>query len=222
MKEKISKYPSPVSYNKKIDYISDMPKYTIPKFDKSKYKIKSTSPGPWHYNPSVHYSSIFRKITNCIMSKSNRDEEVIKNPKVYRLKVPGPGYYDYKNGEFPQGPKYTIRKTDKEKKTIDEPGPGEYNANTNHRNKEPSYSIGKELRDDNLKRIKKDDYPGPGAYNTKEMNISPKYTIPKDTPGNRKSPEVPGPGFYKIPTAFDYISDMTRSGGSFDPNFRYV
>ena len=31
-----------------------------------------------------------------------------------------------------------------------------YDANDNHRNKEPSYSIGKELREDNLKTVKKD------------------------------------------------------------------
>ena len=34
--------------------------------------------------------------------------------------------------------------------------------------------------------------------------------------------EVPGPGFYKIPTSFDRVNDMARSSGSFDPNFRYV
>ena len=222
MKEKISKYPSPVTYNKKIDYVSDMPRYTIPKFDKSKYQLKSTSPGPCHYTPNVEFSSIFKKITNCIMNKSHRDESVIKNPNVKRLNVPGPGHYDFKNGEFPQGPKYTIRKIDKEAKIIEQPGPGNYEAKDNHRNKEPSYSIGKELRDDNLKRIKKDDYPGPGAYNTKEMNTSPKYTFPKDTLGKGKNLDVPGPGFYKSPTAFDYINDMARNNGSFDPNFRYV
>ena len=156
------------------------------------------------------------------MPKSSRDEDVIKNPNVQRLIVPGPGYYSYNNDEFPQGPKFTIRKIDKEKIIKEEPGPGHYEANDNHRNKEPSYSIGKELRDDNLKRIKKDGYPGPGAYNTKEMNISPKYSFPKDTPGNRKNVAYPGPGFYKIPTSFDYISDMSRSNGSFDPKFRYV
>lgn len=222
MKEKISKYPSPFTYNKRIDYVSDMPRYTIPKFDKTKYKIKSSSPGPWDYNPNYKSSSIFKKITNCIMPKSSRDEDVIKNPNVQRLIVPGPGYYSYNNDEFPQGPKFTIRKIDKEKIIKEEPGPGHYEANDNHRNKEPSYSIGKELRDDNLKRIKKDGYPGPGAYNTKEMNISPKYSFPKDTPGNRKNVAYPGPGFYKIPTSFDYISNMSRSNGSFDPKFRYV
>ena len=156
------------------------------------------------------------------MNKARRDEDEIKNPNYQKVEVPGPGHYDYKNGELPQGPSYTIRNLAKKIKIKEEPGPGEYNANDKHRNKEPSYSIGKELREDNLKTVKKDDYPGPGAYNTKELNISPKYTFPKDNIEGRKKVDLPGPGFYKIPTSFDNISDMTRSGGSFDPNFRYV
>ena len=44
-----------------------------------------------------------------------------------------------------------------------------------------------------------------------------KYNI-----GANKKVEIPGPGFYKIPTSFDYVSDMARSSGSFDPNYRYV
>ena len=222
MKEKTLKYPSPTTYLQRIDYVSDLPKYTIPKFDLSKSKMKSASPGPCDYNPSVEYYSIFKKVTNCIMNKARRDEDEIKNPNYQKVEVPGPGHYDYKNGELPQGPSYTIRNLAKKIKIKEEPGPGEYNANDKHRNKEPSYSIGKELREDNLKTVKKDDYPGPGAYNTKELNISPKYTFPKDNIEGRKKVDLPGPGFYKIPTSFDNISDMTRSGGSFDPNFRYV
>ena len=33
---------------------------------------------------------------------------------------------------------------------------------------------------------------------------------------------VPGPGQYKIPTSFDYISNLTREKGMFDPTYRYV
>ena len=57
-------------------------------------------------------------------------------------------------------------------KIKEEPGPGAYDTTDKHRNKEPSYSIGKGLREDNLKSVKKDDYPGPGTYGTKELNIS--------------------------------------------------
>ena len=222
MKEKMKKYPCPGSYLQRIDYITDQPKYSIPKFDLSKSKEQPATPGPTQYNPNMGFNSLFKKIPNYTISKARRDEDEIKNPKYVKLEVPGPGRYDIKNGEFPQGPSYTIQRTVQKLKIKDEPGPGNYNANDNHRNKEPSYSIGKSTREDDLKSVKKDDYPGPGAYKTKELNISPKYTIPKDNFNNRKTQELPGPGFYKIPTSFDNINDMTRSGGSFDPNFRYV
>jgi hypothetical protein len=75
MKEKTLKYPSPTTYLQRIDYVSDLPKYTIPKFDLSKLKEKSTTPGPWNYNPSIEYYSIFKKVTNCIISKARRDED---------------------------------------------------------------------------------------------------------------------------------------------------
>ena len=93
----------------------------------------------------------------------------------------------------------------------------------NHRHKEPSYSIGKGLREDELKLVKKNDYPGPGAYRIVDFSsVAPKYTFPKDDQLKKKQVDNPGPGFYKIPTSFDYISDLTRSQGSFDPNYRYV
>ena len=222
-KQKTIKYPSPVSYNKKIDYQSDMPKYTIPKFDLSKFKIKITSPGPGHYNPNNDVNSIFKKITNVIMPKAKKDEDEVKNPNYKKLIIPGPGEYDFKNGLFPQGPKYTISRSIKKKiKLKDELGPGEYNITNNHRNKEPSYSIGKGQRDDDLKLVKKNDYPGPGFYHTQEANTSPKYTFPKDKIGGPKKFDVPGPGFYKIPTSFDNVNDMTRNNGAFDPKFKYV
>ena len=70
--------------------------------------------------------------------------------------------------------------------------------------------------------MKRNNYPGPGKYNTSELNLSPKYSFPKDASSSNKKIDFPGPGFYKIPTSFDYISDMTRSQGSFDPTYRYV
>ena len=223
LKQKNIQYPSPVSYNTKIEYVSDQPKYSIPKFDISKIKIKSTSPGPGYYNPNTEVNSIFKKITNCIMTKARRDEDEVKNPNYKKMIVPGPGKYDIKNGLFPEGPKYSIsRSTRKKMKLKDIPGPGEYNANTSNRSKEPSYSIGKGLRDDDLKIIKKNAYPGPGAYHTQEANTSPKYTFPKDKIDEHKKFVVPGPGFYKIPTSFDNVNDMTRNSGAFDPNFKYV
>ena len=223
LKQKNIKYPSPASYNKKIDFISDQPKYSIPKFDISKIKIKSISPGPGHYNPNTDINSIFKKITSCIITKARRDEDEVKNPNYQKLIVPGPGKYDIQNGVFPQGPKYTISRSIRKKmKLKDIPGPGEYDANTSLRNREPLYSIGRGLRDDDLKIIKKNNYPGPGTYHTEEANTSPKYSFPKNKFVAHKKFEVPGPGFYKIPTSFDNVNDLTRHSGAFDPNFKYV
>lgn len=222
MKEKNRNYPSPGTYLTKIDYVADTPKYTIPKSDTSKVTTKSTSPGPCHYNPSFETNSIFKKIPIFIMPREKRDEDDVTNPNYKKLIVPGPGTYTYKNGELPQGPKYTIRNVVKKIKIREEPGPGDYNANDKHRNKEPSYSIGREKREDDLKMVKKNDYPGPGAYDNTGLKFSHKYSFPKDNLSARKKYEIPGPGFYKIPTAFDYVNDMARNSGSFDPNFRYV
>ena len=224
LKKVTLKFPSPVTYNKRIEYISDMPKYSIPKFDISKIKVKSTSsPGPGQYNPNAEVNSIFKKITNCIMPKARRDEDEVKNPNYKKLIVPGPGNYNINNDVFPQGPKYTISRSTRKKMRINNfPGPGEYTLNNKHRSREPSYSIGKSLRDDDLKIVKKNNYPGPGSYRTKDENTSPKYTFPKDKLNAKKKFAVPGPGFYKIPTSFDNVSDMTRNSGAFDPNFKYV
>ena len=51
------------------------------------------------------------------------------------------------------------------------------------------------------------------------MSAKPK----KVSDGKRKSDKgTPGPGSYRIPTAFDYISNMSREKGIWDPTFRYV
>ena len=227
MFKKIRDYPSPVTYNKSIDYIPDMPKYTIPKLDRNQMnkiitKFKVSCPGPWHYSPNKDVSSTLKRITNCIISKSKRNEEENENPKIKKIITPGPGWYNIKNGELPQGPKYTIRNVKKILNVSDVPGPGAYNANINMRHKEPSYSIGKEQRGDDLKYVKKNNYPGPGTYKIVELELKPKYSFPRDNYERKKKFEIPGPGFYKIPTSFDYISDLTRSQGTFNPVFRYV
>ena len=55
------------------------------------------------------------------------------------------------------------------------------------------------------------------------MNLTKTYiTFPKDKKFKGNLFNTPGPGAYKIPTAFDYISNMSREKGVWDPNFRYV
>ena len=49
------------------------------------------------------------------MPKAKKDEDEVKNPNYKKFIIPGPGEYDFKNGLFPQGPKYTIRRSVKKK-----------------------------------------------------------------------------------------------------------
>ena len=220
-------YPSPSTYNKSIEYIPDMPKYSLSRMDRNKLndldsKFRTMCPGPGNYNPNKDVSSTLKRIINCVISKSKKDEEENVNPKIKKIIWPGPGWYNIKNGLFPQGPKYTIRNVKRITRNRNVPGPGKYNPNFSVRHKEPSYSIGKEERNDDLKIVKKNNYPGPGKYSIKEVNLSPKFSFPQNDFRKNKRAEVPGPGFYKIPTSFDYISDLTRSQGSFNPIYRYV
>ena len=53
------------------------------------------------------------------------------------------------------------------------------------------------------------------------------FSFPKAESGNKKSKNknkiiYPGPGDYKIPTSFDYINNITREKGFFDPKYKYV
>ena len=108
--------------------------------------------------------------------------------------TPGPGYYNLNQGRIPGGPVYTLAKKFKEKKL-----------------------------EENNKQAIKDGYPGPGAYNVKNGSLfSKNVRFTKDKKFKDKKFVTPGPGQYKIPTAFDYINDYTRSKGVFDPTFKYV
>lgn len=219
-------YPSPVTYSR-LSYIPDMPKYSLSKIERSKLdslemKFKTLCPGPGDYNPNNNVLSTIKSVSNCIFDKARRNEEEIVNPKIERVEIPGPGWYNVKNGQVPEGPKFSMRGVRKIPKIKNVPGPGAYDVGNKHRNLEPSYSIGKEKRSDETKITKKNNYPGPGTYKIVDKNGAPKFTFPKYDSRKAKKVEIPGPGFYKIPTSFNYISDITRSKGSFNPNYRYV
>ena len=53
------------------------------------------------------------------------------------------------------------------------------------------------------------------------------FTFPKEEKwdiitGTKNKNFFPGPGDYKIPTSFDYINNITREKGIFDPKYKYV
>ena len=82
--------------------------------------------------------------------------------------------------------------------------------------------MGKKYEDEHIKQVKKDNYPGPGTYTTNDVKLTNEITFPKNGKDKRKKLELPGPGSYRIPTAFDYISDLSREKGNWNPTFRYV
>ena len=123
------------------------------------------------------------------------------------------------------GPKYTfVGKGNPGGINNRNPGPGQYNDTKAIYRKNPSWKIGTSQRDDELKRIKREGYPGPGNYEfyDKTRVNAPKYSIGTEKRGNVKKSQTPGPGQYHIPCSFDDTNNYTREQGQFNPNFRYI
>ena len=124
---------------------------------------------------------------------------------------------------MPNGPMYTMGKKLLKKKKSIVPGPGKYDSVEVHFPCEPKYSIGKEKKcEDSNKQAIKDGFPGPGKYEVKDNLFTNGINFTKDKRVKEKKIVTPGPGQYRIPCAFDYINDYTRSKGTFDPTFKYV
>ena len=147
-----------------------------------------------------------------------------KRPKLYNTSIaPGPGMYNM-SSRSTQGPRYTLRGKYKLKTDNCSPGPGMYNNDTQkHLFRNPAWKIGTSQRNDDLKRVVRDGYPGPGNYRpiVKRKN-SNNIKIGKEKRGFVLKKDTPGPGQYKIPCEFDNVNDYTRQQGKFDENYRYV
>ena len=226
MFKKIMNYPSPHTYFKNRIYMADTPIYTMSQLKREKANISDkfilTTPGPQKYNPNKDVSSTMRQFPRWTMSKDGKEKEG-KNKKVKRVQTPGPGHYNLKIGNMPNGPMYSMGKKLKKKQKNIYPGPGKYEAVDVHFPTEPKFSFGKEERkDDKLKSIEKDAFPGPNKYKPSDSNFNNVGNFTKDKRYKEKKFITPGPGQYRIPTAFDYIADYTRQSGSFNPIFKYV
>jgi len=221
-------YPSPTTYHPSMRYIPNSPIITMSKLERKEImtdKGAQNFPGPGYYHPNKYNSSVMKHFPVWSMYKTERDESKNEHAKKKeRLTTPGPGYYNLNQGRIPGGPVYTLAKKFKEKKLVDYPGPGNYSVVNIHYPSEPKFSMGKEKKlEENNKQAIKDGYPGPGAYNIKDGSLFSKSVhFTKDKKFKDKKFVTPGPGQYKIPTAFDYINDYTRSKGVFDPTFKYV
>lgn len=222
-------YPAPGSYGSAQPYISDTPVYTMSKLEREKENSRSdkyllTSPGPDKYNPDKTVSSTMKKYPLWSMGKENKDEnEKVKGSKKVRVQTPGPGHYHNKIGNIPNGPKYSMAKKLNKKKKEEKPGPGKYEVVYVHFPSEPKFSFGKEKRkDEKYEKLIKDGFPGPSNYTIIDSKFNNVGHFTKDKRYKENKFNVPGPGTYRIPTAFDYIADYTRQSGNFNPIFKYV
>ena len=102
------------------------------------------------------------------------------------------------------------------------PGPGQYNNDTfSHLNKAPTWRIGTSSRDDELKRVKRENVPGPGMYSyTDRSGSAIKFGTEKRD--KRTTNDTPGPGHYHIACSMVDVPKYLMSGGNFDPRFRYI
>ncbi len=232
---KREKSPKVGQYFQDIKYMASSPQYTFSRLLRSqsyntneKYNIKF--PGPEKYNPNKEISSTLQKDPVWSIGKGREEEKANDKGATSdknKEEMPGPGQYNSNYGNMPQGPQYTFRI--RGKKFVDivvnfSPGPGKYSVNFSNRPTEPYYTMGKFQRtDEEINRIKKDNYPGPGKYKVKDSNTTRAFTFSKAPRKQKKKDQgIPGPGKYRIPTSFDNVSNLTREGASFSPVYRYI
>ena len=224
--KKSKEFPSVGKYCTDIKYIPDQPLFSFPRENEPKKnndKNNASNPGPGKYSPSEEFSSTYKKTPQWSWSKSkvSRDENAkVEGSKKIHIISPGPGQYNYKTGNIPQGPKYTFRPNLKKIKIVEFPGPGKYNIN-GKKNKVDGYTMSGGKLNEEIKLVLKDNFPGPGSYKIKDSSTKG-FTVPISKGKIDKKDSFPGPGSYKIPTSFDYVNNMAREGGAFDPKFRYI
>jgi hypothetical protein len=141
-------------------------------------------------------------------------------------KVPGPGNYSNTIKTGSEAPKYSMSaknyNIDNNKKIV--PGPGQYNNDRTFytTNKAPTWRIGTSNRDDNMKHLVRQNFPGPGNYSSHGGDKGPKFSFGNEKRINdgNKGGETPGPGQYKIPTSVSNTPNFVSGG--WDPNFKFV
>jgi len=221
LSQKNKNFPGPSTYFKNMHYSPSGPLFTISKLNRKNIendKCIISLPGPTKYNPDKTCTSGWTIFPIWTLNKNDLKEKNNKNDLERKL---GPGIYKYKS-DIGLGPKYTIGKKLKKLKKFIIPGPGSYNIKTDVFNG-PKYSIGLKLNEEEIKSNKK-----PLILNIPSDIVNNKgFSFPKAESGNKKSKNknkiiYPGPGDYKIPTSFDYINNITREKGFFDPKYKYV
>lgn len=226
MEKKTINYPAPTTYNKNIKYVPDTPFISISRCKKTNFiDEKSNVPGPGSYNPNKYLLSVMKQVPVWSIYNSERDKSIrgYKYGKRNRMKTPGPGHYNVKNGNIPNGPTYTIGQRLKRSKSMLVPGPGAYDLlKIQDHPSEPKYSFGKEKRKSEIEEQIKVNFPGPCKYDIKVNNFTKGMSFNKEKRMKNNKVITPGPGQYKIPTSFNSLSEYARARGLFESAFRYV
>lgn len=214
--------PGPGQYNETNanKYRNKNPSYRIGTAKRNALYNSMDNPGPGHYGID-NSNKILRPKTPAWKIGTEKRPDLNPCDK----STPGVGNYNVSKG-LGNGPKYSmVGKGNLGGNGNNYPGPGQYNDNSKViKAKNPSWKIGTSQRDDELKRIKREGYPGPGMYeyyDKTKMN-APKYKFGSEKRGVMAKNDNPGPGQYHIPCSFDDVNDYTREQGKFDPNFRYI
>ena len=217
LSEKNKNNPNPTTYFKNMHYSPSGPIFSISKLNRKEIendKYILSLPGPYKYNPNKTCTSGWTNFPIWSWSKT----DLKKSEKKSEL---GPGKYKYKS-DIGLGPKYTIGKRLKKLKRFKYPGPGAYNIKTDIFNG-PKYTMGLKLEE--KKNEKNKDKKQLILNIPSDIFNNKGFSFPKAEQEKKKYKNkmiYPGPGDYKIPTSFDYISNLTREKGFFDPKFRYV
>ena len=216
---KYNSFPGPGAYRPNSNTVKRRyPTYKIGSAKRRQlYESDPNFPSPTTYNPNPMANSTRPGSPSWRIGTGKR-------PKLYNTSIaPGPGMYNM-SSRSTQGPRYTLRGKYKLKTDNCSPGPGMYNNDTQkHLFRNPAWKIGTSQRNDDLKRVVRDGYPGPGNYRpiVKRKN-SNNIKIGKEKRSFVLKKDTPGPGQYKIPCEFDNVNDYTRQQGKFDENYRYV
>ena len=214
--------PGPGQYNSTNtnNYRIKYPAYRIGTAKRRGLYNSMENPGPGQYGPDNCINNVRPKTPAWKIGTGLRPE---LNPG--DKTTPGVGNYNITKG-MGDGPKYSmLGKGNPYGISNNNPGPGQYNDTYGiTKIKNPSWKIGTGQRDDELKRIKREGYPGPGMYeyDDKTKTKAPLYRFGHEKRGENKKSDTPGPGQYKIPCSFDDVNEYTRQQGIFDKNFKFV
>lgn len=139
---------------------------------------------------------------------------------------PGPGNYNVVKSLGDNAPKYSLTSKNyysggsSAKNLV--PGPGQYTVENSKQaqSKPPTWKMGTASRDDNLKKVVREGFPGPGNYENIRGDSNPKFSFGKDKRIKSAYSDGPGPGQYRVPTSVFNVPTFVQ--GTWDKSLKFV